>query len=414
MIRNKNKSWKQMVVGMALSTMLAVQAIVPMAANAATINADEALINSSRWIVALDTAPEYSEDNCWYIMDMKRSGAEVPERYYDHFENSVVQELKENGGKLNVSPVKTTEYSKLILTLTSLGVNAQDIGGYNLFNFINSVNKIKNQGINGPIWALLAYNSHPIYDSPSIEQEIIDYILADQLEDGGWTLNSKISKTSDSDITGMALYALAPYYNKDTKVTDAINKALDWAEKNQLATGGYGTGSIETSESISQMIVALSSLGIDCEKDSRFIKNGNSPLDALLTYYKADGENGAFMHVKEGSSGNGGAAAGEVNNMATYQAVYAINSYQRLLSGENTFYDMSDVELKIPEYTLGDVNGDGKIDMKDVAMMRQSIVGTVTLTSQQQQSADVDGNGKIDMKDVVKVRQYIVGTVTEL
>ena len=40
------------------------------------------------------------------------------------------------------------------------------MGGYNLFQYISDLSLVKEQGLNGPIWALLALNCHPEYSFP--------------------------------------------------------------------------------------------------------------------------------------------------------------------------------------------------------------------------------------------------------
>ena len=64
----------------------------------------------------------------------------------------------------------------------------------------------------------------------------------------------------------------------------------------QKDNGAFATydGTI-TSESISQVLVALTALGIDPNTDERFVKNGFSAVDALLDY-AVDG--GGFEHLK--------------------------------------------------------------------------------------------------------------------
>lgn len=63
-------------------------------------------------------------------------------------------------------------------------------------------------------------------------------------------------------------------------------------------------------------------------------------------------------------------------------------------------------------YTLGDVNDDGKINGKDVLLLRKYIVGLVDEIKTE--SADVNADGKINGKDVLLLRKYIVGLVKEL
>lgn len=59
-----------------------------------------------------------------------------------------------------------------------------------------------------------------------------------QTSDGGWTVSGD---KADSDMTGMALTALAPYYTKDLKVQEAIDKAVARLSEMQDEDGGYST-----------------------------------------------------------------------------------------------------------------------------------------------------------------------------
>lgn len=64
----------------------------------------------------------------------------------------------------------------------------------------------------------------------------------------------------------------------------------------QQDNGGFMSWGTVNSESCAQVIVALTSLGIDPAADSRFIKNGASPLDGLCAFACAGG---GFRHSDE-------------------------------------------------------------------------------------------------------------------
>lgn len=61
---------------------------------------------------------------------------------------------------------------------------------------------------------------------------------------------------------------------------------------------------------------------------------------------------------------------------------------------------------------LGDVNGDGEIDIDDILYIRADIVDTYTLKVWQSPAADVSGDGVIDINDILYVRAHILGTYT--
>lgn len=65
-----------------------------------------------------------------------------------------------------------------------------------------------------------------------------------------------------------------------------------------------------------------------------------------------------------------------------------------------------------PAYTLGDVNDDGEINLKDVVLLRQYYAGgDVTVN---ELAADVNGDGAVTLKDVVRLRQYYAGWDVQL
>ena len=81
-------------------------------------------------------------------------------------------------------------------------------------------------------------------------------------------------------------------------------------------TGNFPSQYGASSESVSQVIVALCTLGIDPNTDARFVKNGMSALDGLLGYYV---EGGGFKHIH----------SGKIDGIATEQGYYALAAYFR-------------------------------------------------------------------------------------
>ena len=271
----------------------------------------------------------------WMVIGLVRSGRTVPgaDTYYQGAVQYIREAIDKQTGRLHKA--KSTDNSRMILALTALGKDVTNVGGYNLLQGLSDLDYVKYQGNNGPIWALLALDSGN-YPAPAggttTRQALIDEILRVQTSDGGWAISGD---KADSDMTGMALTALAPYYKKDLKVQAAIDKAVARLSEMQDADGGfsttYGDGKyIATSESTAQVLTALSALGINADTDARFIKNGNSVIDALLRYYVTGG---GFKHVMDGA----------IDGMGTEQAYYALTAYYRFLTGKTNLYDMTDV-----------------------------------------------------------------------
>ena len=93
----------------------------------------------------------------WMVIGLARSGKiskEFSDGYYSNAE-SYVKTVGSN--KLHRS--KSTENSRMIIALTAIGKDPRDIAGYNLLTPLADFNFVKKQGINGPVWALIALDT---------------------------------------------------------------------------------------------------------------------------------------------------------------------------------------------------------------------------------------------------------------
>ena len=64
-----------------------------------------------------------------------------------------------------------------------------------------------------------------------------------------------------------------------------------------------------------------------------------------------------------------------------------------------------------PTYTVGDINGNGKIDARDYLLLKRAYFGTYTLNCAPE-AADINGNGKIDARDYLLLKRAYFGTYT--
>lgn len=150
-------------------------------------------------------------------------------------------------------------------------------------------------------------------------------ILARQNPDGGWSLGGG---ASDPDLTAMALQALAKYRSR-TDVSAAVEAGLSCLSQLQQENGAFLSWDAESSEAVSQVLVALTELGLSPD-DARFVKNGQTLEDVLLRFAQSDG---SFAHTPDGRG----------NLLASTQAFYALAAVQRAREGKTTLYDMSDI-----------------------------------------------------------------------
>ena len=289
---------------------------------------DEPYKTTGDFMATLGTPTVNSIGGEWMVIGLARSGRPVPAGYYDNVVEYVKAKADANE---RLHPAKVTDNARVILALTSIGKDVTNVGGHNLLKGLDNMAYVQTQGINGPIWALIALDSHNYPTMGDVTREkLIQVILDAQLPDGGWDLSAE---NADTDMTAMAIQALAPYYKTNETVKAAVDKALEALSALQRNDGGFGSWGTVNSESCDQVIVALTALGIDPTADSRFIKNGNTVLDALAGFYVTGG---GFRHT----------AGGDLDGMATEQGYYALAAYYRFVNAQNRLYDMSDVTIQ--------------------------------------------------------------------
>ena len=328
-----------------LSLVLVIICLLTLAVPAAAKSVDlQSLVDSSaRYMLSAVPKPDHADvGGEWAILGLARSGYDVPEGYYEGYYGRLESYVKKVDGVLH--EVKYTDYSRVIVTLSALGKDARDVAGYDLLAPLGNFEMTTWQGLNGAIWALIALDSAD-YPMPQIadkenqatRQMYVEHILEAELDEGGWTLARRSSADhADPDITGMALQALAKYQDQPA-VADAIDRALTCMSEKQDEKGGYtNLWGDSNSESVVQVLVALCELGIPLE-DSRFVKNGNSLLDNLLTYRT---RSGGFTHVLDGKSGD--------NQMSCEQGFYGLVAAWRAEQGMSSLYRMTDA------ITIGD------------------------------------------------------------
>jgi hypothetical protein len=209
-------------------------------------------------------------------------------------------------------------------------------------------------GIMSYIYGLFLLNNGApsmLYTSEGIAEKIVSM----QFDDGGWAISGQYS---DVDVTAITVQALAPHTEKNENIRSATERAIAFLSSKQLESGGFLSYGNENPESSAQVIIALTSMGIDPATDDRFIKNGKTAFDGMMLFHLDDG---SFCH-ELGKNTNG---------MATYQAFMAITALIRF------------------DYGLGPLFLFGKAD--DVP--EEKIVSDVVITDPEQEEESLN-NGK--------------------
>ena len=179
---------------------------------------------------------------------------------------------------------------------------------------------IGEQGIMSLIFGLHLLNNGVTSEKFTVSSLAAE-LISSRMTDGGWAV---MGQYSDVDVTAMAIQALAPLYTNDNEVTAAVDSALKLLAGKQLDNGGFSGYGAENPESAAQVIVALSSLGRDITKESAFIKNGRTVVDAMADFRLPDG---GFSHTQDG----------KFNAIATVQAFYSCVSKLLADSGKKLF-----------------------------------------------------------------------------
>ena len=310
------------------------------------IKADESLTNAS-YFKAGDPISD------WMVIVEKRSGLDknFDEEGYLKNLKKYISKAYESDEKLD--QYKSTEWHRMILVLLAFGKDPRnfakkadgtpiDLVNDGIFNWCQE-EKIDYQGSNALIYSLLCIKAGD-YKAPEgarySENDIIKELIAYQMEDGGFGLNKG---GSDLDITSMAIQALAPYIDKKDVYTNAAGKSVDvktaidsaltYLSEKQSDGGYFSFQNHYSSDSGSQVILALCSLGIDPTKDERFIKNGGDPVSALLSFETEDGG----IDTALDSSGKGK----QTNVLATRQAISALTALRLLQKGNGKFFDFN-------------------------------------------------------------------------
>jgi len=324
-----------------------------------------------------DVGSTYGE---WAVFALNRGGA-ATEVWNNIYLSNLKTYVDECGGKL--AEKNYTEYSRVILALTSMGVDASsfstDKATYDLVKPLldkqtDGAYWAEWQGNNGTCFALLAVDSHGYLDTAegkALRSGLIASLKAHQQASGAWAIEG--FGTPDLDVTAAAIYALAPYYLDEAKlsalggsvsyaeVKGMVENALAYLSNAQNTSGGFGSVEADV-----WAIIALSSIGRDADTDADFVKNGKSLLADMLSY--RDETTGAFRHLLSGS----------VDQMATEQSAYGLVAYDRFKNNKNALYDMSDVSFDSGEQSQAE---------KDKALAESvdaliDAIGEVTLESE--------------------------------
>lgn len=291
---------------LALTAVLTLGTALP-ALGAQVADTDQALSRTAAYVSAAVPSPQVASiGGEWAVLGLARCG-QLTQSQRTAYLTALETTLKETQGVL--SQRKYSEYARVVLALTSLGEDPKSVGGYNLITPLLDTEMVEWQGINGPIFALLALNSGN-YAGTEAKEYYLQAILQAQVADGGWSL---AGSKGDPDVTAQALQALAPYEATSPEAARAIERGLACLE------ALFQNGFFVTSESCSQALIAYAALDRTAPQ---------SLVEELLSYQQSDG---SFAHLPGGKS----------DLMASEQALCALTALARQERNLFPLYDMT-------------------------------------------------------------------------
>lgn len=222
-----------------------------------------------------------------------------------------------------------------------MGKDPTNFGGHNLINKLcNHSSSLTDEYSTVLAFALMALDSKD-YTVPASAKFTREAIIAEMLSrqvtagDNAGAFDLYSGGTDGGvDATGMVLQSLAPYNNASyPAVQTAFANAQVYLKKVMTGNAGYVVGNGENSCTTAQVVVALCAAGID-------------PLDSANGYTFGTANMITNLHQFRKDSGFALYPTGvDADVMSTQQTTYALEAYRRFAEGENSLYDLNDVEL---------------------------------------------------------------------
>lgn len=252
----------------------------------------------------------------WYILSLLQYN---PSLNFSSYRNALQSFVYSQSG----NPVEKEKYALLLAATGSDSAYITDTissstGALGIMSYVYSLHLLN-----------LGYIANGV-----TKQNVINELLSFQLPDGGFAISGKYG---DVDTTAMVLQSLSQN-TADKSVKSAVNRGLDFLALRLDDNCEYSSYGAVNSESTSQVIIALSALGIDCCRDSRFTRSANTLIDTLLSYKQSDL---GFSHTHEKGT----------DGYATVQALMAFVSYYRFLNSKGSIYKFTVKPVSVPQTT---------------------------------------------------------------
>lgn len=303
--------------------------------------------------------PAFGEDGEYAIFSLARMNYPVKQGYYERYYKALetsLQELntngqvcisKENNTWKKMDEMQVSDWAKLSMAVTAIGMDAADTGGMNL------ISKLADK-------ATLEHSQEWLkYPTALLALETGSYTLP--VGEAYYTKQELALKVAESmpaaiesgyiDTVAMTLQPLAAFYDKNAAlgtsgytIKQNVELGIRFLEDKQLATGYFNDwDSANNPWSTTQVMIVLGQYGINPlneEQGYDFIKNGKTVFDTMFEYI--DFETGSLD-----------------NYFVSYDPVQYLRGLEsciRYLENKAGLFDCSDLDIvEQPKETLSPI-----------------------------------------------------------
>ncbi len=309
-----------------LSLLLAAAVSVSSFAMIAQAAPDD-LAEQTEKTVAFAKQSEWAQDD-WTIFALGRHQATGCETLYEEYYQGVVEQL--NDPAANLIP---SDYIRLSLALTAIGVDPRDVEGTDLLQQINEADREEylQMSPSSLAYGLALMERYPDSFNGTIKEETISQLLAAKQEDGSFSYMAGVA-ASDPDSTAQAiqgLMLLGDDYAEEVEA--AANWLKDQMDENGAIAVDWGSGPSANPSSTAQALIAFSQKGEEPANEQ-----GKTLYDGMMGFALDDG---SFKDVNY-MTGNL-----EYSAYTSGQCFQALVAYSRMANGQTAMFDLSDATV---------------------------------------------------------------------
>jgi hypothetical protein len=283
----------------------------------------------------------------WIILSAARNDYPVPDGFYDEYFKTLCKkyaDLKAQG--VEGKTFDACDTAKDALLIEAIGYDPRNVGGYDLIDILSRKDTATNGKYFAGQYSTFAITAQDFAITKDSEHNDVNaYIHSLAQVKTTDVQGNTIQNDTASDMAVMGIQPIMAYYNPNAQLGDewydvkvAVEYYLKMFENAQCFKGtfwgGFGGAEYTGSKDFdlanywtnAQVNLSLGMAGIS-PFDSRFVKNGKSPLDGILTAF--DLEKGTYDSY--------------IDSYDPTQITRGINALIRSAEGKNQFFDMRDV-----------------------------------------------------------------------